>query len=192
MQGDSMEMGGDPTKGIWWVKEKICWRTNFGSHQLHMSLTHGVRHFRFCNRSHIIYAMWGWKVAPMCISIQRSKRCWEELWCAWQGNAGDNTSTRDMETLFGGGKAWNRYMDWSSKSQILYDCQKIKLFLSLLVDTLKNASMVQTHVHAFSYANVDKLCWRNCTSIFINGDSIWPISPHAIHQCATYSWTVIS
>jgi len=146
MQGDSMEMGGDPTKGIWWVKEKICWRTNFGSHQLHMSLTHGVRHFRFCNRSHIIYAMWGWKVAPMCISIQRSKRCWEELWCAWQGNAGDNTSTRDMETLFGGGKAWNRYMDWSSKSQILYDCQKLNCFYLFLLTLWK---MPQWYRHMY-------------------------------------------
>jgi len=75
--------GGVSTEGIWWIEEEICWRTNFGSCQLHVPLTHGVRHFRLCNRSCIIYATWGWEVAPVCISIQKSKWCQKKLWCAW-------------------------------------------------------------------------------------------------------------
>jgi len=97
-----------------------------------LPFTRGVWRFRFCNRSRIINAMWGWEVAPMCILSKGPKQCREKLWCAWQGDVGNNMSAWSVEALFGGGKAWNWRMDWSSKSQVLYDCQKVKLLTGTL------------------------------------------------------------
>jgi len=126
MQGNCMEVGGTQQKAFDELTRRFVEGPILVATDYNAPFTCGVRCFRFCNTGAVLSMLCEDEKWHLCAFLsKRSKRRREKynvhdkemlgiIWGAWS-----------MEALSGGGKAWNWRMDWSSKSQVLYDRQKL-------------------------------------------------------------------